>query len=253
MSRRAPKHVINSAFYEGLDEVFDEFGAIRPITTEQAEEIIADVVAHPEKAPAPEVSVQLFEENRALAFHIVHKKLKHESGKIFDIEDAQQVALLALAKASREFCPDRGVKFSSFAWRCISNAIDTNLRKELTMRGREINSIDQPRDQEDSHSETRGEILTYTEAGGEVTFETAEDSLVSKESREALMEAIAALEPREQQVISLKLEELSLEEIGRAIDPPVTAARVCQIYKSAFAHLKAALSQRVEEGTFSRL
>ena len=70
------------------------------------------------------------------------------------------------------------------------------------------------------------------------------EQLAENDQREALIEAIAELPEREQQVIQLYyVEELNLEEIGQVLG--VGAARICQIKASAHARLKKGLARRL--------
>ncbi|RYD50087.1 MAG: FliA/WhiG family RNA polymerase sigma factor [Sphingomonadales bacterium] len=73
---------------------------------------------------------------------------------------------------------------------------------------------------------------------------SAFDQLADSDQRQALIEAIAELPEREQQVIQLYyVEELNLEEIGEVLG--VGAARICQIKKSAHDRLKKGLQRRL--------
>ena len=70
------------------------------------------------------------------------------------------------------------------------------------------------------------------------------EQLADSDQRDALIAAITELPEREQMVIQLYyVEELNLEEIGQVLG--VGAERVCQIKASAHAHLKKALSKRL--------
>ncbi|KQM67441.1 RNA polymerase subunit sigma-70 [Sphingomonas sp. Leaf17] len=67
------------------------------------------------------------------------------------------------------------------------------------------------------------------------------EQLADGQQRDALIAAIASLPEREAMTIQLYyVEELNLEEIGQVLD--VTAARVCQIKKSAHDRLRKALT-----------
>lgn len=63
--------------------------------------------------------------------------------------------------------------------------------------------------------------------------------LESAEIQERLEGALSTLSPREQQIIDLHLYQgLSYEEVGLALDKPISATRVNQIYSKAIRRLK---------------
>lgn len=67
----------------------------------------------------PAVAAQLVDHYRGLAYSLARRMSKRTA----DREDVEQTALFALFKAVQRFDPDRGVNFSTFAWRTVEGEI----------------------------------------------------------------------------------------------------------------------------------
>lgn len=68
--------------------------------------------------------LELFEKNEKLAYHVLHKYYPTYS----QYEDYKQLALLGLWVACITYDENKGIKFSSYAGKCIMNEIRLSLR-----------------------------------------------------------------------------------------------------------------------------
>jgi RNA polymerase sigma factor FliA len=211
---------------------------------------------------------------RRVAWH-VHGSMS----TIVDIEDLVQIGLVALVEAANVF-EDRGqVTFEQYLRTRLRGAMIDELRRQATitrgaMRRRRtyqdaIKSLTLEHERAPSEGEVAARIgvpvdklrAEYSTAEA-VRFDSLDevysdegpwfmsnepnafDQLADADQRQALIETIAELPEREQQVIQLYyVEELNLEEIGQVLG--VGAARVCQIKKSAHDRLKKGLQRRL--------
>ncbi|MES2444471.1 MAG: RNA polymerase sigma factor FliA [Pseudomonadota bacterium] len=211
---------------------------------------------------------------RRIAWHI-HGSMS----TIVDVEDLIQIGMVALIEAVSGF-EDRGaVTFEQYLVTRLRGSMIDELRRQATltrgaMKRRRVYaetvaalSVELGRKPSDAEVAEKLEItpekLRTDYASAEaVRFDSIDDSysdespwfmsdepnafdqLADAGQREALIEAIAELPEREQQVVQLYyVEELNLEEIGQVLG--VGAARVCQIKKSAHDRLKRSLQRRL--------
>lgn len=70
--------------------------------------------------------LKLFEDNQAMAYHCLNKVFPEFSTN----KDYKQVALEGLWMACRKFDPDKGFRFSTFAYKVVENTIRRRLRDE---------------------------------------------------------------------------------------------------------------------------
>jgi RNA polymerase sporulation-specific sigma factor len=95
---------------------------------------------------------RLFTENIPLAYFIAQKWRLNYADIITDIEQEAQIGLW---KACRSFDPGRGIKFSTYAARCIENQLGMFHRGQKKHRNRDV-SLSQP-----LVSDYEGNELTY--------------------------------------------------------------------------------------------
>jgi len=211
---------------------------------------------------------------RRIAWH-VHGSMS----SIVEVEDLIQVGLVALIEAAASF-EDRGqVTFEQYLATRLRGAMIDELRRQATttrgaMRRRKAyqeavsmltRELGRAPDEEQLAAKlgVTPEKLRADYANAEaVRFDSIDeaysdespwfmsdepsafDQLAESDQRQALIDAIAELPEREQQVIQLYyVEELNLEEIGQILG--VGAARICQIKASAHARLKKGLARRL--------
>lgn len=70
---------------------------------------------------------QIIKDNQALVVKIANKFNPRDSA---DFEDYKQAGNLGLWKAAQKFKESMGVKFSTFAWKCITNEIIRYIQKQ---------------------------------------------------------------------------------------------------------------------------
>jgi len=69
---------------------------------------------------------KLVNDNEKLAYKVAHRFIPKT---MVDFEDIKQMALIGLYKAAKGFDDSKGVKFSTFAFRVISNEVLQEMRK----------------------------------------------------------------------------------------------------------------------------
>ena len=126
--------------------------------------------------------------NDKLNYHIARKYLN--SGE--DVEDLAGIARIGMIKAIKSFDPSNGVKFSTYATRCMTNEILMYFRKEKKHKSNI--SIEQP--------------LSYDGEGNEMKLEDLLDSgddilgeIVEREEIIRLRQAIEQLGGRDRVII----------------------------------------------------
>lgn len=196
------------------------------------------------------------------------------------VEDLIQVGMLGLLEAVRHYEEGHGASFETYAGIRIRGAMLDELRRNdwtprsvhrkarglaAAMRsfenreGREANDSEIARELGVSLGEyhamlqqAQGQrLISFEEMGiedGSALERIADEGagvveqLEEGEQRELLAEAIAALPPREQMVMSLYYDqELNLKEIGQVLG--VSESRICQIHSQALLHLRAKLAE----------
>ena len=195
-----------------------------------------------------------------------------------ELEDLVHDGILGLLDAVNKFCPDRGVKFRTYAERRVRGAIVDGLRKKdwqpraLRRDRRELDATRaklaslhgrEPREEEiceemsltldQLHQLQRnissGAIIAledYTEPAqkGHVEMAAPHLALEKKQFAQALAETVKQLPERELKVLELYYhEELNMKEIGAVLG--VTESRVCQLHSQAAARLREMMRERM--------
>lgn len=196
-----------------------------------------------------------------------------------EIEDLIQAGMIGLIEAARNFQPDQGATFETYASIRIRGAMIDAIRagdwvpRSVHRRYREVVAATRAIEQRTGRAATaqeiaaalgmsvdeyhqilqdaaRGQLLSLDEFAdehdGEPRLEEADTATPARRFeqsafREALSEAIDKLPEREKLVLSLYYEqELNLREIGAILE--VSESRVCQIHGQAMLRLRARLT-----------
>lgn len=175
-----------------------------PLDADEENEAISELEACPENA---EIRGLLIERNLRLVVYIARK---FESTGI-GIEDLVSIGTIGLIKAIGSFRSDKGIKLATYASRCIENEILMYIRKHSQTRC-EV-SLDEPLNVDwDGNELLLSDVLGSEEDG--VAYE-----LEQREERAVVRRAVAALEPRERELIELRYglrggDELTQKEVA---------------------------------------
>ncbi len=144
---------------------------------------------------------RLIEHNLRLVVYIAKRFENTNIG----IEDLVSIGTIGLVKAVESFCPDKNIKLATYASRCIENEILMYIRKCAGRRGEM--SIDEPLNVDWDGNEL---LLSDVLAGDEdnILYE-----IEANEEKETLRAAVAALPPREREIIELRFGLLGGEEL----------------------------------------
>ena len=159
-----------------------------PLTSEEENEAIAEF----ESSGNEMIRGLLIERNLRLVVYIARK---FESTGI-GIEDLVSIGTIGLTKAIASFRSDKGIKLATYASRCIENEILMYIRKHSQTRC-EI-SLDEPLNVDWDGNEL---LLSDVLDSGE---ESVCEQFAANEERILVRRAVAALAPRERQIIELR-------------------------------------------------
>lgn len=159
-----------------------------PLDTDEENEAIAELESSPNNT---EIRGLLIERNLRLVVYIARK---FESTGI-GIEDLVSIGTIGLIKAIGSFRSDKGIKLATYASRCIENEILMYIRKHSQTRC-EV-SLDEPLNVDWDGNEL---LLSDVLDSGESVC----DDFAAREERMMVRRAVAALEPRERQIIELR-------------------------------------------------
>ena len=159
-----------------------------PLDVDEENEAISALESRPDNA---EIRGLLIERNLRLVVYIARK---FESTGI-GIEDLVSIGTIGLIKAIGSFRSDKGIKLATYASRCIENEILMYIRKHSQTRC-EV-SLDEPLNVDWDGNEL---LLSDVLDSGESVCE----DFAAREERMLVRRAVAALEPRERQIIELR-------------------------------------------------
>ena len=153
---------------------------------------------------------KLIEHNLRL---VVFLAKKFESTGL-DMDDVVSVGTIGLIKAVNSFKPEKQIKLATYASRCIENEILMYVRK-LSKRKQEV-SLDEPLNVDGEGNELLLADVLGTDADAIYTY--VEDSV----ERQLLVEGLAKLSKREQQIIQMRFglggnEERTQKEVADAL------------------------------------
>lgn len=182
-------------------------------------------IAHIDEARAKDV---LVERNLRLVAFIAKRYESTGAG----IEDLISIGTPGLIKAIGTFRADRGIKLATYASRCIENEILMYLRKRSGARC-EV-SMEEPLNTDwDGNELLLSDVLGSEEDG--VAYE-----LEKEEERAAVRRAVAALDPRERELIELRFgfggDELTQKEVADRLG--ISQSYISRLEKRTLAHLR---------------
>ena len=158
-----------------------------PLTPEQEKALLAEMAAG--SAAARDA---LITHNLRL---VVYLAKKYESSGV-PTEDLISIGTIGLIKAVNTYSPDRCIKLATYASRCIGNEILMYLRKSSNRR--QEASIDEP-----LNVDGDGNELLLTDILGSDENQISQ-RLEQDAERAVLRRAVAALSPRERQIMELR-------------------------------------------------
>ncbi len=189
-------------------------------------------IAHIDDAHARDV---LVERNLRLVVFIAKR---FESTGI-GIEDLISIGTLGLIKAISTFHADRGIKLATYASRCIENEILMYIRKRSGSRC-EV-SMEEP-----LNTDWDGNELLLSDVLGSEEDDVAYE-LEKEEERAAVRKAVAALDPRERELIELRYgftgDELTQKEVADRLG--ISQSYISRLEKRTLAHLKDAICGKI--------
>ena len=162
--------------------------ALPPPLKKEEENVLIEAIASGDEAAREKLIVH----NLRLVVYIAKKFENAAVG----IEDLISIGTIGLIKAVRTYCPDKRIKLATYASRCIENEILMFLRK-ASNRGADI-SIDEPLNVDWDGNEL---LLSDILATGE---NTVSEALEKDDEIRCLMQCIARLDAREQQIICMR-------------------------------------------------
>ena len=179
---------------------------------------------------------RLIEHNLRLVVYIA-KRFENTG---IGIEDLVSIGTIGLVKAIGSFCPEKNIKLATYASRCIENEILMYIRKNANQKN-EI-SIDEPLNVDWDGNEL---LLSDVLAGDE---ENILYEIEQNEEKETLRAAVAALPPREREIIELRFglsggDELTQKEVADRLG----------ISQSYISRLEKKIISRLREEIFDKL
>ena len=189
-------------------------------------------IAHIDEEHARDV---LVERNLRLVVFIAKRFENTGTG----IEDLISIGTLGLIKAIGTFHADKGIKLATYASRCIENEILMYIRKRSGQKC-EV-SMDEPLNTDwDGNELLLSDVLGSEEDG--VAYE-----LERKEERAAVRKAVAALDPRERELIELRYgftgDELTQKEVADRLG--ISQSYISRLEKRTLAHLREAIGGKI--------
>ena len=178
----------------------------------------------------------LIEHNLRLVVYIAKRFENTGTG----IEDLVSIGTLGLIKAINTFRPDKNIKLATYASRCIENEILMYIRKFSGTRC-EI-SIDEP-----LNVDWDGNELLLSDVLG-----NDEDNIVyeieQREEKETIRRAVAALDPREREIIEMRYglggrEEMTQKEVADRLG--ISQSYISRLEKKIIAHLREELCSKL--------
>ena len=189
-------------------------------------------IAHIDEEHARDV---LVERNLRLVVFIAQRFENTGTG----IEDLISIGTLGLIKAIGTFHADKGIKLATYASRCIENEILMYIRKRSGQKC-EV-SMDEPLNTDwDGNELLLSDVLGSEEDG--VAYE-----LEREEERAAVRKAVAALDPRERELIELRYgftgDELTQKEVADRLG--ISQSYISRLEKRTLAHLREAIGGKI--------
>ena len=175
---------------------------------------------------------KLIEHNLRLVAHIVKK---YDNGKN-DLDDLISIGTIGLIKGIDTFSNKNGTRLTTYAARCIENEILMYLRKKSKQKN-EV-SLDEPLNRDyDGNELLLSDILSLD--SHEVIEEMNQD-----DEKENLLDEIAKLKPREQEILSMRFglngkEEMTQKEVAAYLG--ISQSYISRLEKKILKKLKVGL------------
>ncbi len=189
-------------------------------------------IAHIDEEHARDV---LVERNLRLVVFIAKRFENTGTG----IEDLISIGTLGLIKAIGTFHADKGIKLATYASRCIENEILMYIRKRSGQKC-EV-SMDEP-----LNTDWDGNELLLSDVLGSEEDDVAYE-LEREEERAAVRKAVAALDPRERELIELRYgftgDELTQKEVADRLG--ISQSYISRLEKRTLAHLREAIGGKI--------
>ncbi len=156
------------------------------------------------------------------------------------IEDLISIGTVGLIKAINTFRADKNIKLATYASRCIENEILMYIRKNSGQRC-EV-SIDEPLNVDwDGNELLLSDVLGNEEDG--VSYE-----LELQEERQVVREAVAALEPRERELIELRYglrggTEMTQKEVADLLG--ISQSYISRLEKRILSRLRLEIAEKI--------
>ncbi len=205
-------------------------------------------------------------EHLSLVRHVAAKLLAELPPGV-DVENLQSAGVLGLVEAANHFDPERGAQFKTFAYNRIRGAILDELRRNCPLPQQMLHMVSQVRK---AHEELPSPVsvedlaratglscdevadclaairltrMTSLDDGAEPVGTRLDDGgkrpdtlAEQEEQKRLLVEALHALDEREQLIVTLYyLEDLRLKEIGEVLK--LSESRVSRLLNTALFHL----------------
>lgn len=200
-----------------------------PLSKDEEQEMIARLGAE------DSARQRLIEHNLRLVVYIAKRFENTGAG----LEDLVSIGTIGLIKAINTYQSDKNIKLATYASRCIENEILMYIRKHSGVRA-EI-SIDEPLNTDwDGNELLLSDILGSEE--NSISFE-----IEQMEERAAIRRAVAALDPREREIIELRYgmrggRELTQKEVADKLG--ISQSYISRLEKKIIAHLRVEISPK---------
>ena len=175
---------------------------------------------------------RLIEHNLRLVVYVA----KRYDNNLFNLEDLISIGTLGLIKAINTFKCDKNIKLATYASRCIENEILMYLRKKARQKN-EI-SLDEPLNYDyDGNELLLSDILSIDQ-------EEVITDMNDTDDKEALLEEIEKLKPREKEILNLRFglngqEELTQKEVAELLG--ISQSYISRLEKKIIKKLKVGL------------
>ena len=213
-----------NVYYIGGSEILPP-----PLTAEKERELVLNITNEENRKI-------LIEHNLRLVVYIARR---FENTGV-STEDMISIGTIGLIKAINTFKADKNIKLATYASRCIENEILMHLRK-ISGRKQEI-SFDEP-----LNTDSDGNELVLSDILG-----TEEDSAMmgieADEERKIIYDAVAALAPREREIIEMRFglhggKEMTQKEVADALG--ISQSYISRLEKRILAHLKEKIQDKL--------
>ncbi len=201
----------------------------QPLSPEEEGALIADMTSQA-------VRTELVERNLRLVVYIA-KKFENTG---VNIEDLISIGTIGLMKAIGSFCPEKNIKLATYASRCIENEILMYMRKNSARRI-EL-SIDEPLNVDrDGNELLLSDILASDE-------ESVFAGIEHEEDRRTIRQALAHLDERERQIITLRFgldgtRERTQKEVADLLG--ISQSYISRLEKKIILHLREDIGAKI--------